>query len=212
MKKMLSVVFLSVGLLSACQSDSSEAGTEVELKKEEKQEIMKEVKQEYEFKDIEKMDKEKSFEEAFDNYFGHDRHFTAYAYGDEKEEIIFGGPIKELDMNETSSYYDREVQIYIQMKIGVDTRVEMIDFLHYLKYSGLLEVEEPIENDSNGDAFPIRMLVYPPTKPGMNTPEAYQEWTINNKKVEAMDFSDKLDILRFISQYGEFEGVNPTVQ
>ncbi|CAN7653819.1 hypothetical protein LJR015_002661 [Peribacillus frigoritolerans] len=70
---------MSVGLLSACQSDSSEAGTEVEPKKEVKQEIMKEVKQEYEFKDIEKMDKAKSFEEAFDNYFGHDRHFTAYA-------------------------------------------------------------------------------------------------------------------------------------
>lgn len=209
MKKMLSVVFLSVGLLSACQSDSSEAGTEVEPKKEEKQEIMKEVKQEYEFKDIERMDKAKSFEEAFDNYFGHDRHFTAYANGDENDEILLGGPIRELDWKQIA---DREVQIHIQMKIGVDTRVEMIDFLHYLQYSGLLDVEEPIDNDPNEDSFRIRMLVYPPTKPGMNIPEAYQEWSINNKKVKVMDFSDKLDILRYISQYGEFIGVNPTVQ
>ncbi|MEC0347984.1 hypothetical protein [Peribacillus frigoritolerans] len=202
MKKMLGIACLSVVLLSACQGQSERTGeAESEEPKKEETEIMEEVKPTFTFVDVEKLKKAESFEEAFDNYFGHDRHFTAYEYGDENEEILFGGPIRELDSTQIA---DDTLEVYIEMKRGVDTRAEMIDFLHYLKVSGLLEVKEPFPNDPYGDVFKIRMMVYPETKPGMNTPQVYQTWEISNKKVKAMDFSDKSDILESAGSYGKW--------
>ena len=105
--------------------------------------------------------------------------------------------------------------------------MEMIDFLHYLQYSGLTKqhfIKETLPEDFvvvsfinprepedlEREPFMINMRVYQQIKPGMNMPESHQGWSISSDVIEVMDFSDKEDILDSISQYGKFEGYNPS--
>jgi hypothetical protein len=145
----------------------------------------------YQFKDIESMEKAKTVGEAIDRIFGDERlvktegnkdMFTEYY----KEKLPTTG-----------------VLIPFFMKPGSDSRMEMIDFLHYIKFSGLME-------NAWGEGYHIQMNVFQPIKPGMNLPDPHQKWGIKIDKLKVMDFSDKETMLGEIHQYGEFEGVNPS--
>lgn len=122
-------------------------------------------------------------------------------------------------------YYFHRLFIGIAMKPELDTRMEMIDFLHYLQYSGLTKphfIKVPLPEDSvkvnsinpnkhkKMEPFTIDMRVYQQIKPGMNMPESLQGWSISSEIIEVMDFSDKEDILNNITKYGKLEGVNPS--
>lgn len=145
----------------------------------------------YQFKDIERMDKAKTIDDAIDKIFGNDRLVRT-----ENNEDILNDYSEQV---ENGSY----IIIPLFMKVGFDTRMEMIDFLHYIQYSGLTK-------DSSGHQYRIQMNIYQPIKAGMNLPEPHQKWGIGTDNVEAMDFSDKETMLGEIHRYGEFEGVNPS--
>jgi len=143
----------------------------------------------YQFQDIESMEKADSIEEAFERIFGKERNY---------EEMI---------------YNDTQILMDIEMKPGIDTRMEMIDFLHYLQFSGLTTRDSisglPPEN-ADDKYFYVTMRVFQPIKPGMNEQEPHQSWNIITDKVEIMDFSDKDTVLGEIHRYGVFKGVNPS--
>lgn len=200
----------------------------------------------YKFQDIESMEKANSVKEAFEHIFGEDRLFddlkdsdTAYYGPDSHFEDPFDGEIKyyisgTTEKDESRNYLPNKryvfehIVINITLKPGHDTRMEMIDFLHYLQYSGLSEphfIEEALPEDSvrvvsrygdvndanvSEETFAISMDVYQQIKPGMNTPEPHQEWFIHSDAIEAMDFSDKNEIFNNITRYGNFEGYNPS--
>ncbi|WP_162800324.1 hypothetical protein [Oceanobacillus zhaokaii] len=104
--------------------------------------------------------------------------------------------------------------------------MEMVDFLHYLQFSGLTKpdfVKETLPEDSvsvmsiyNTETpeeippFTVYMEVFQEIKPGMNKPESHQGWSISSDVIEVMDFSDKEHIVNNINMYGNFEGVNPS--
>ena len=151
-----------------------------------------------EFKDIESMGKAESIEEAFEGVFGQDRLFN-------HEEIrIDDNPRYNEDYS--SRNIGKDIYIPIEFKAGIDTRIEMIDFLHYLQYSDLANSD----NDNlHYESFNLNMSVFEPIKPGMNLPEPYQKWSIDSTKIEVMDFTNKKKMLEEIHFYGEFEGYNP---
>lgn len=172
------------------------ADTQMEKSKETE---TKEKDQYYTFQDVEKWKEAHSFEFAFDKVFGHDRHFGMVNDGEiklnERDDIV----------NTENGFEKRKVissvALYIEMDVNKDTRQEMIDYLHYLKYSGLLEQKE--------HGFTIFMFVYQPTEPGMNTPQPHQEWRLKSDKVHQMKFEgNKKNILGDIKRYGRFKGMN----
>ncbi|MCM3619650.1 hypothetical protein M3936_18935 [Sutcliffiella horikoshii] len=136
-------------------------------------------KQTYQFQDIESMDKAKNVEEAFDKIIG-------------KERLIHN-----------NNTYENNALFPFDLKPGYDTRMEMIDLLHYIQHSGL------IENES-GHIYLVQMAVYNPIKPGMKRQGPHQKWGISTGDIKVMDFSDKETMLREISLYGTFEGYNPS--
>src|SRR5699024_5402373 len=109
---------------------------------------------------------------------------------------------ESVEVAEEALFFD-VVGINIDMKIGYDSRMEMIDLLHYIQYSGLLE-------NALEDSYTIRMSIFSERKPGMNEVEAHQSSRISTEKIGAMDFSDKDMMLVELSRYGNFEGVNPS--
>jgi hypothetical protein len=204
----------------------------------------------YHFKDIDGMKKATSVKEAFVRIFGKDRLFDDFkdseSYTD-YEKGNFNDPYKgeikyylngvyqfeNIPSEERMKYYpDKQyyfdmMNIDITMKPDVDTRMEMIDFLHYLQYSGLtkphfikeslpenfvmvMSVNPKDPEEIELEPFMINMRVYQQIKPGMNMPESHQGWSINSDVIEKMDFSDKEDILNNVAAYGKFEGVNPS--
>lgn len=205
----------------------------------------------YHFKDIESKKKATSIQEAFEVVFGKGRLFDDFkdsdSYSDYEKSNFkdpYDGqikyylkgvykteniPVKDwFKYNPEKQYIFDSVIINITMKPGVDTRMEMIDFLHYLKFSGLTKphyIKESLPEDSvkvNGilnsvnatpekiPPFTIYMSVFQPIKSGMNTPEPHQEWSISSDIIEKMDFSDEEDVLNNINMYGKFKGVNPS--
>lgn len=205
----------------------------------------------YQFQDIENIEKATSIKEAYERIFGKDRLFDDYkdseSYSDTtrsfndpyKGEIKYflkGGYENKGNTRNKSGryiynpekphYYD-SINIDITLNPSLDTRMEMIDFLHYLQYSGLTKqhfIKETLSEDFvvvsfinprepedlEREPFMINMRVYQQIKPGMNMPESHQGWSISSDVIEVMDFSDKEDILDSISQYGKFEGYNPS--
>lgn len=189
----------------------------------------------YQFQDIESMPKATSVPQAFERIFGKNRLFNDFKdYGPSdsyKGEIIYylkgifdfdNIPINDRSIyNPGKPYIYHSILINFIMKSGVDTRMEMIDFLHYLKFSGLTKndlIKEPLPKDSivyinqilptkpeQMPNFSITMAVFPQIKPGMNTPHSSQYWSINSDSIEQMDFSDKQDILNNITMYGKFQ-------
>lgn len=208
-----------------------------------------EDKRNYHFKDIESMEKATSVKEAYERIFGKERLFDDFKDSDsytDYEKSNFNDPFKgeikyylngvyetENISNEDRFKYYPENQYYFDMmniditlKPSFDTRMEMIDFLHYLQYSGLTKphfINEALPEDfvrvstinpkepEEIEPFMINMRVYQQIKQGMNMPESHQGWSISSDVIEVMDFSDKEDILNSISQYGKFEGYNPSV-
>lgn len=209
-----------------------------------------EDKRNYKFKDIESMEKATSVKEAYERIFGKDRLFDDFKDSDsysDYERSNFNDPFKSeikyylngvyetenaskegrlIYYPENPYYYD-SMNIDITLKPSLDTRMEMIDFLHYLQYSGLTKphlIKESLPQDFvmvmsvnpkkpeeiELEPFMINMRVYQQIKPGMNMPESHQGWSISSDVIEVMDFSDKESILNSITQYGKFEGVNPS--
>ncbi|PET75430.1 hypothetical protein CN514_04150 [Bacillus sp. AFS001701] len=190
----------------------------------------------YHFKDVEKMEKAASVQEAFERIFGKNRLFDDYKANDvydAKIKYVLNGvyDTKEIPDDQWGKYFPgkqylfNSIGIAIKMKPGVDTRMEMIDFLHYLKFSGLTQphtFETTLPEDSvkvftispnlpeKLPTFNINMNVFQPIKPGMNTPVPHQKWSISSDVIEKIDFSNKEDILNQITMYGNFEGVNPS--
>lgn len=205
----------------------------------------------YQFKDIESIKKATSIKEAYERIFGKERLFDDFkdseSYSDYERSNFndpFKGEIKyyvngvyktENTRNKDGSliyypenqYYYDMMNIDITLKPSLDTRMEMIDFLHYLQYSGLTKphfIKESLPEDFvmvmsvnpkdpeeiELEPFMINMRVYQQIKPGMNMPESHQGWSISSDVIEVMDFSDKEGILNSIHQYGKFEGVNPS--
>lgn len=198
----------------------------------------------YQFQDIESMPKATSVKEAFERIFGKNRLFDDFkksdSYSDYERSNFndpYDGEIKyslkriykilkndrlnnKFIYNPENPYLFERMRIGITMKSGIDTRMEMIDFLHYLKFSGLTKphiIKEPLPKDSVKvdfilsvtpeplPSFNIDMFVYPQIKPGMNMPKFQQKWLISSDVIEQMDFSDKQDILNNITMYGQFE-------
>ncbi|WP_454862266.1 hypothetical protein [Peribacillus frigoritolerans] len=190
----------------------------------------------YQFQDIESMEKATSIKEAFERIFGKDRLFDDF-----EDNESFNGEIKyslnglyntdNIPSDEWSKYFPEKQYFFesmfisIAMKPGFDTRMEMIDFLHYLQFSGLTKpgyIKESLPEDSvevfgvyhtepeEIPPFRIDMTVRQQIKPGMNTPEPHQTWSISSEVVEVMDFSDKEDIFNRIQSYGDFKGYNPS--
>ncbi|MEH7306472.1 hypothetical protein [Neobacillus drentensis] len=205
----------------------------------------------YQFQDIESMEKATSVKEAYERIFGKDRLFDDFKDGDPERDPnstsfkdFFDGEIKydlngyyefkNLPPSETLKYYPDKPYSYqniyfnIAMKPGLDTRMEMIDFLHYLQSSGLTKphlIKESLPEGSvrvnsvdphpnagpeKNPSFNIYMNVFQKIKPGMNKPESHQRWSISSDVIEVMDFSDKETMLGEIDKYGKFEGVNPS--
>lgn len=190
----------------------------------------------YQFQDIESMEKATSIKEAFERIFGKDRLFDDF-----EDNESFNGEIKydlygvynadNIPSGEMSKYIPGKQYFFesmyfgIVMKPGFDTRMEMIDFLHYLQFSGLTKpgyIKESLPEDSievsgvyhtepeEMPPFLINMTVRQQMKPGMNIPEPHQTWTISSQVVDVMDFSDKEDIFNRILSYGDFKGYNPS--
>ncbi len=194
-----------------------------------------EDKRNYKYKDIESMEKATSVKEAYERIFGKERLFDDF-----KENSSFNGEMSYYltgvydfkNVPDRSKYYpDKQYYLYyvsisITLNPEFDTRMEMIDFLHYLQYSGLTKphniIKEPLPEEyatvhkvvstmpEKSEPFTIDMKVYQTIKPGMNTPESHQGWSIKSDVIEVMDFSNKDDILNSITQYGKFQGVNPS--
>ncbi|MCK2000485.1 hypothetical protein MZM54_03640 [[Brevibacterium] frigoritolerans] len=202
----------------------------------------------YHFQDIENMEKATSINEAFVRIFGKDRLFDDFkdsdSYSDYESSNFkdpYNGDIKyylsgvydsdNIPSDDRFTYFPEKQYFFesmfigISLKPGFDTRMEMIDFLHYLQYSGLTNhqfIKEALSEDSvkvyniyptepeEKKPFTINMEVYQQIKPGMNMPESHQGWSISSDIIEAMDFSDKESILNSIHMYGKFEGVNPS--
>ena len=158
----------------------------------------------YQFQDIEGMKKAESIEEAYLKIFGENRLYENNPHFD-REDAIY---------NEKGIFYgDTYVYLLIEMETGIDTRMEMIDFLHYLQYSDLTSnetVDGFASNRGSGEDFIVDMRVFQPVKPGMNTPKPHQIWRVSSSVLSVMDFSDKETMLNDIHQYGNFEGVNPS--
>lgn len=184
----------------------------------------------YQFKDIESMPKATSVQQAFDRIFGKNRLFNDFKGNRPEIKYHLNGiepnirtAIVSKDWhkyNPEKPYFFYDVGIAMTVKSGIDTRMEMIDFLHYLKFSGLTEphiIKESLPEDSvtvfrimakepeQIPPFTIAMAVFPQIKPGMNTPERLQSWVIKSDVIEQMDFSDKQDILNNITMYGDFK-------
>ncbi|MCM3725091.1 hypothetical protein M3226_05185 [Neobacillus cucumis] len=184
----------------------------------------------YQFKDIESMRKATSEKQAFERIFGKNRLFDDFKGN--RPEIKYH--LKGIDPNIRTALVSKDghkynpekpylffyMSIAITAKSGIDTRMEMIDFLHYLKFSGLTKphiIKESLPEDSvkvDGlmakepeqlPPFTIFMTVFPQIKPGMNMPEPLQNWMIKSDIIEQMDFSDKQDILNNITMYGKFQ-------
>lgn len=195
-----------------------------------------ETNETYHFKDIESMEKATSIKEAFERIFGKDRLFDNFKDSDSYNGEIkydLGGVYKTENISKENrftyypdkQYFFQFMFINITMKTGFDTRMEMIDFLHYLQFSGLTKphfIQGSLPEDSvkiNSIAptapeeipsFDINMQVFQQIKPGMNMPESHQGWSISSDVIEVMDFSNKDDILNSIHMYGKFDGVNPS--
>jgi len=193
------------------------------------------------------MKKATSVKEAFERIFGKERLFDDFKDSDsysDYEKMNFNDPIngeikyivKGVYETENISrenlfkyypekqYYFEWISIDITLKPNLDTKMEMIDFLHYLQYSGLTKphyIKETLPEDSvvvttispkepeEIKPFIINMKVYEQIKPGMNMPESHQGWKIGSEIIEVMDFSDKEDILNSITKYGEFRNNYP---
>lgn len=203
----------------------------------------------YQFKDIESMEKATSIKEAYEGIFGKGRLFDDFKdsepdshldktklkdpYKGEIKYIVKGVSKLEDDWQKLltyspeNQYYYERIYIDITLNPEFDTRMEMIDFLHYLQYSGLTKphfIKKSLPEDFvlvgsvnlkeieeiELEPFMIYMNVYQQIKPGMNMPESHQGWFISSDVIEVMDFSDKEGILKSIHQYGKFEGYNPT--
>lgn len=149
-------------------------------------------KESYHFQDIEKFEKAESIIDAFEKIFGNDRLLN-------KENVI------ENMGQDGMVLHSPGIGLSINMQPGYDTRMEMIDFLHYIQYSGLTENawEKP---------YSIDMYVYQPVKPGMNKPDPHQKWSISTESVKMMDFSDKKTMVKEIHQYGKFEDVDSGIK
>lgn len=146
------------------------------------------INESYQFRDIESMEKASSIEEAFNHIFGEER-----LYG---EGIIYNGT---------------QILTDIEMQPGLNTRMEMIDFLHYVQFSELTtrnSVENLTPANLQDKYYYLTMRVYQPKKPGMNEQKPYQMWSIYTDKVEEMDFSDKGTMLEEIHKYGKLDGTN----
>lgn len=205
----------------------------------------------YQFQDIESMEKATSVKEAYERIFGKNRLFDDFKDSDsysDYEKSNFNDPFKgeikyylkgvnepgELPDNDSFKYSPEKQHYYyfdmlntdIILQPKFDTRMEMIDFLHYLQFSGLTKphfVKEALPEDfvmitsihhneikREPEPFMINMRVYQEIKPGMNMPESHQGWSISSDVIEVMDFSDKESILNSITMYGKFSGYNPT--
>jgi hypothetical protein len=89
----------------------------------------------YQFQDIEELEKAQSIKEAFDFVFGKDRLFN-------------NTDIKDFPGN---------IDINIRGNNGIDTRMEMIDFLNYIQYSDLIITRSIKDKD---EYYDLNMVVY----------------------------------------------------
>lgn len=185
----------------------------------------------YQFQDIESMPKATSVKQAFERIFGKNRLFDDFKGNRPEINYHLKSIVPDVrtalsskdghKYNPEKPYLFFTVSMAITAKSGIDTRMEMIDFLHYLKFSGITKndvIKEPLPEDSvevdmltakkppeQLQPFTIFMAVYPQIKPGMNIPERLQNWVIKSDVIEQMDFSDKQDILNNITMYGDFK-------
>ncbi|MEP9409526.1 hypothetical protein ABKP09_24930 [Peribacillus frigoritolerans] len=243
MKKIVGILVALVIVLGALLIFSiNKNGVETKEKKEDIKTVSeKEAKpvssnEPYQFQDIESMEKATSIKEAFERIFGKDRLFDDYedneSFNREIKYSLYGvyntDNIPSGEMSKylpEKQYFFESMFISIAMKPGFDTRMEMIDFLHYLQFSGLTKpgfIKESLPEDSvkvfgvyhavpeEIPPFLINMSVFQQIKPGMNLPEPHQKWSISSEVIEVMDFSDKEDIFNRIQSYGTFDGYNPS--
>lgn len=145
----------------------------------------------YKFRDIEGIEKAKTVGEAIDAFFYDERLVKT-----EDNKSMYEEYYKE-ELNVSG------VLIPFFMIPASDSRKEMIDFLHYIQYSELLET-------AWGEPFLIQMNVFQPIKPGMNLPDPHQKWGVSTENLKLMDFSEKETMVWEIQQYGKFEGYNPS--
>jgi hypothetical protein len=171
----------------------------------EKKEESTESNKTYQFQDIESMEKAQSVGEARDKFFGTER---LVKIEDIYKEALTDSIERPVILAQQKEYYKEKpampgLSIPFFMKPGFDSRMEMIDFLHYIQCSGLTE-------NAWGKPYYISMSVYQSYKSGVELPEPHQGWGISTEKLKVMDFSDKETMLEEIHLYGDFTGINPS--
>ncbi|MEK5425711.1 hypothetical protein [Cytobacillus sp. FSL R7-0680] len=158
---------------------------------------------------IEALPKAENFTEAVETIFGKDRYYydytaetiekmiDVYKANDDKQVVT----VKNGDDDKPISFVGGFI-FDLSIDLDVDPRMEMIDFLHYLKMSDLIK--------SDSDTFSYAIRLYNKREPGMNYSEPAMLWSIKGKAIAEMDFNDKTSIYKSIYQYGKYEGMYPT--
>ncbi|MDQ0186681.1 hypothetical protein MKX78_24240 [Cytobacillus sp. FSL R5-0569] len=175
----------------------------------------------YHWHNIEAMEKAKTISEAVETIYGTDR----YYYDHSKDEIelmtnVIGATydnttseknpfVFPITKNEKDTIINFENGFTFDLVIdkNVDMRMEMIDFFHFLKDSGLIQSREQTKTG----AFNYSINLYYERLPGENYSEPSIKWTVSGESLLEMDFSNKEGIYRKIYAFGEYDGPYPSV-
>ncbi len=174
----------------------------------------------YHWHNIESMEKADTILEAVETIYGSDRYYydntekrielMGNMFDENNDKTLFG-----YQLNGKSEVVDFSNNFTFNLVIdnSVDMRMEMIDFLHYLKESGLIISESNFNNLQIRDYSNFTYLInlYDERLPGENYSKASISWGIRAETLHEMDFSNKEGIYRKIFNFGKYEGPYPSV-